>query len=204
MFYHLIGELVTTEPNAAVIDCGGVGYKLTISQNTLAKLSSQKTDKKKVRLFTHLAIREDAVELFGFFEQEELNAFKMLITVSGVGPKAAMGVLSIMTPEKFALAVGTSDAKALSKAPGVGGKTAARIILELKDKIAKELSAADDGESDSGFAAVGSDKYGDAVNALLVLGYSRSEAMTVLRGIDVPALSLEEIIKESLKKLMKQ
>lgn len=202
MFYHLKGELILTEPNAAVIDCGGVGYRLTISQNTLAKLSSSKINKNEVRLYTYLAVREDAVELFGFFEQEELSAFKMLISVSGIGPKAAMSILSLMSPEKFALAVGTSDTKALSKAQGVGAKTAARIVLELKDKIAKEL-AAEDGNVHSD-EVLENNKYNDAVNALLVLGYSRSEAMTVLRTIDIQALSLEDIIREALKNLMKQ
>ena len=201
MYYQLTGELVLTTANTAVIDCGGVGYKLTITTNTLNRLSSLR-DKTKVRLFTHLKVSEDALELFGFYEQSELSAFKLLLSVSGVGAKSALAILSLLSPEQFALAIATGDSKALSRAQGVGAKTAARIILELKDKVAKELDTegADLPRAEE-FSSAG--KTGDAVNTLLVLGYSRSEALAALRGIDTEALDLEDIIKASLKKLMK-
>ncbi len=201
MYYQLTGELVLTTANTAVIDCGGVGYRLTVTTNTLNKLASVK-DKTKVRLFTHLKVSEDALELFGFYEQSELAAFRLLLSVSGVGAKSALAILSLLSPEKFALAIATGDSRALSKAQGVGAKTAARIILELKDKVAKELDT-EGGDVLPTEEVSAAGKTGDAVNTLLVLGYSRSEALAALRGIDTEALGLEDIIKASLKKLMK-
>lgn len=196
MFYYIKGDLVHTENNLAVIDVGGVAYKLTVSANTIGNLAASQKD--KVKLYTYMAVREDAVELFGFYSLEELSLFKLLITVSGVGPKAAMSVLSSFTVEKFAIAVGNEDVKALSKANGVGAKTAARIVLELKDKVAKEISVSK-GVADT---PISSGTLSDAQNALMVLGYSKSEATNALKGIS-PALSLEDMIKEALKKLMK-
>ena len=202
MFYYISGKLVLTEANAAVIDNQGIAYRLTVSGSTHAKLSSKIGSDAK--LFTYLNVREDGLDLFGFYTQEELNAFKLLISVSGVGPKAAMSVLSQMTPEKFAISVGMGDTKAISRAPGVGPKTAARIILELKDKIAKQLSAetAETGFSDDVGIAPAANTAEEALNALLVLGYTRGEAASALRGAD-PALSLEDLITSALKKLMK-
>ncbi len=199
MFYQLNGELVLTEVSVAVIDCGGVGYKLTVSGNTLGKISGRKGE--RIRLFTHLAVRDDDMELFGFFEQEELSAFRMLLSVSGVGPKAAMSILTLLTPAKFALAVTTDDTKLISRAQGVGPKTSARIILELKDKISKKISAEPGDELK--IVSKTDNKFTDAQNTLLVLGYSRTEAVSVLRGIDTAALELEDIIKEALKKMLK-
>ncbi|MBO5273802.1 MAG: Holliday junction branch migration protein RuvA [Clostridia bacterium] len=203
MFYYIQGEVAHTEPSCAVIDCGGVGYKLTVSGNTAAKCALGK----KMKLFTHLSVREDAVELFGFGDTQELAAFKMLISVSGIGPRAAMSILSQLTPEKFALAVTTGDTKAISKAPGVGAKTAARVVLELKDKIAKDITSASssaDGGADYGVVTADEgDKLSEAVNALLVLGYTKAEALSVTRALDIPSMSLEDIIREALKKLMK-
>ncbi len=192
MFYYICGSLVHTDATCAVVDVGGVGYKLLISATTLSQIASLKD----VKLYTYMAVREDAVDLFGFYSLEELSLFKLLITVSGVGPKAAMGILSAFTPEKFAIAVGGEDVKALSKANGVGAKTAARIILELKDKVAKEISSvkASDVQVDGSLS--------DAQNALMVLGYTKAEAASALNGIN-PALPLEDIIKAALKKLMK-
>ena len=199
MFYYIQGEVAHTAPSCAVIDCGGVGYKLTVSGNTAAKCALGK----KMKLFTHLSVREDAVELFGFGDTQELAAFKMLISVSGIGPRAAMSILSQLTPEKFALAVTTGDTKAISKAPGVGAKTAARVVLELKDKIAKDITPADGGADYGVVTADEGDKLSEAVNALLVLGYTKAEALSVTRAFDIPSMSLEDIIREALKKLMK-
>ena len=199
MFYYIKGELVLTEPAAAVIDCGGVGYKLTISKNTLSRLSRLG---ETVCLYTYFYIREEAVELLGFYTLEELSAFKLLITVSGIGPKAAMAVLSVLTPEKFALAVSTGDAKAISKAQGVGGKMAARVVLELKDKVAKEFSseiaAAEPSASDEEETVIGN--VAEAITALMVLGYTRQEAQAALKGI-APLLPLEDMITAALRKM---
>ncbi len=205
MFYYLNGKLAYTEPNVAVLDVGGVGYKLTISGTTYSALPRTSSDP-EVKLYTHMAVREDDVELFGFYSQEELSAFKLLITVSGVGPKAAMAILTLLTPEKFALAVCSEDTKTLAKASGIGAKTAARVVLELKDKMSKEAPAImqSSGGADAVSTAVGSSgKLSEAIDALTVLGYSRPEAMSAIKGLDTEKLPLEEIIKLSLKKLMK-
>lgn len=199
MFYYLHGTLALTEPGIAVIDCNGVGYQLSVSSQTLSALFGKIGT--AVKLYTHLAVREDAMELFGFATYEELTAFRMLTTVSGVGPKAAMAILSLFTPEKFALAVATGDIKGLSRANGVGAKTAARIVLELKDKIAKDLTPT--ASEDASFTAEPTGSGGalaEAVNALMVLGFSRSEAMTALKKVD-PTAPVETMIRDALRKL---
>ena len=200
MYYYISGILVTTEPNAAIVDNNGIAYRMTVSGTTLAKLSSKLNE--KVKLFTYLNVYQDGIDLFGFWSQEELSAFKLLISVSGIGPKAAMSVLSQMTPEKLAIAVSCGDAKMISRAPGVGAKTAARIILELKDKLAKQISAEDTGYVQKADLEVPENNMTEALNALLVLGYSRGEAADVLKGMD-PALTVEQMITAALKKLMK-
>ncbi len=199
MYYHLHGELCLAHSHTAVIDCGGVGYKLTVSNTTLSAISHKIGE--KVKLYTYLAVREDAMELFGFHSVEEHSAFKQLISVSGVGPKAAISVLSTFTPEQFAAAVCSADTKILGKASGIGAKTAARIVLELKDKLAKEYGSDVIVAAPVNVSAGG--KLSDAVNALLVLGYSKSEATEALSGMDSSAMSLEALITAALKKLMK-
>lgn len=208
MFYFIKGPLVMSDLHTAVIDAGGVGYKLTISENTYRALPRMGAGG-VVTLYTHLSVREDGIELFGFENERELSSFKMLLSVSGVGPKAAMAILSLLTPEKFALAVCTEDRKTISKANGIGPKTAARIILELRDKLMKERDIDDDLSTailDHSAEAAGAPARGkltEAQDALLVLGYSRSEAQSVLKNIDTQALSVEDIIKEALKRLMR-
>lgn len=206
MFYYIKGTLAMLDPTFAVVDAGGVGYKLTISATTHDAMPPHLTvsEPPVVKLYTHMAVREDGVELFGFGSHEELSAFKMLTSVSGVGPKAAMAILSIFTPEKFALAVCSNDAKAIAKANGVGAKTAARIILELHDKLMKETPAdVLSGKSVGSLSPtpVGKGVLSEAQDALTVLGYTRAEALSALSGID-PTLGLEDMIKLALKKLM--
>ena len=207
MFYYLSGKLTLLKNDLAVIDVGGVGYKLTISGTTYEAMPANRSvkDPPIIKLFTYLAVREDGLELFGFATETELATFKLLITVSGVGPKAAMAILSHLTPEKFALAVCTDDKKTISKANGIGPKTAARVILELKDKLMKEAGGSD-------FASVApiagvaptakSGKLAEATDALMVLGYSRAEAMAAMKDMDIANMELEEIIRLSLKRLM--
>ena len=202
MFYYINGKLAALESTFAVIDAGGVGYKMTVTYNTYASLSASGANTAK--LYSYMAIREDDVELFGFYSLEELSAFKMLITVSGVGPKAAVSILSQLTPAKLAVAVCTEDKKAISQANGIGPKTAARIILELKDKLKNQISGEDLKDAPTEIVtAVTSSKLSDAQDALAVLGYSRSEALTALKSIDTDNLELDEIIKLALKKLMR-
>jgi Holliday junction DNA helicase RuvA len=207
MFYYISGTLAHLEAGCAVIDAGGIGYRLTVSQTTYDAMPPNRSVKEPptVRLYTHLAVREDDIELFGFATLSELSTFKLLISVSGIGPKAAMSILSYLTPEKFALAVCTDDKKTIAKANGIGPKTAARIILELKDKLMKENAGTDFAAlPDTDVPAAGGKKSAaaEAIDALLVLGYTRAEATNALK--DLPAeLSLEELIRAALKKLMK-
>lgn len=198
MIYSVNGTVELTEPNLAVIDCGGVGYACRTTANTLSQLKIGE----KAKLLTYLSVREDAVELFGFFNQAELNCFKMLISVSGVGPKAALSILSGMTPQAFALCVASGDGKALTNAPGIGRKTAERIVLELKDKVSKQDVAAGVKGSAVPIVAAPSNTYAEAVSALMVLGYSNGEAASALSGLD-PSAPSDELIRAGLKKLAK-
>lgn len=202
MFYYLNGELALRDINTCVIDCGGVGYKLTVSMITSESLASKLGQ--KVKLYTYLAVREDGVEMFGFGSNEERHAFNLLTGVSGVGPKAAMSILSVMTPDRLAMAVCTEDIKGISKAPNIGAKTAARIVLELKDKIAKEMPTASSSAKDIGsvgnVAHLSTGNLAEATEALIVLGYDRSSVIKALGGID-PTLDVGMIIKAALKKL---
>ncbi len=199
MFYYINGKYVLADSNCIVLDVGGVGYKLTVSANTLAKTP---TDGGNMKLYTYMSVKEDGVELFGFYDSDELMLFKLLISVSGVGPKAAISILSSFTPAKFAMTVGAQDAKALSRANGIGAKTAARIILELKDKVAKQIGSEKD--TSVSFDGVGDPSaLDDAQNALLVLGYTRSEASAALCSFSTSGMQTEDIIKEALKRLMK-
>ena len=202
MFYYIKGELIRADhsSNTVVIDCNGIGYKMTVSHNTLSKLTATG---EKVCLYTHFYVREDILELFGFHNETELDAFKLLITVSGIGPKAALAILSVLTPEKLSAAVTSGDAKAIAKAQGVGAKTAARVVLELKEKIRKVLPTdqvpGDEDVSSSDELVFGNVE--EAVSALMVLGYSRQEAQAALKGVD-PLLSLEDMITAALRRMM--
>lgn len=202
MYYYIKGTLEVNEPTFAVIDACGIGYKLTVSQTTHDGLPSRGS---QVKLFTHMSVREDGIELFGFLTQEELSVFRLLIGVSGVGPKVAISILSYLSPEKFALAVSSEDKKTLSKANGVGAKTAARIILELKDKLGADMSFSDvSSVPDSAGASVpSSENLSDAIEALSVVGYTRSEILSALHGVDTKNMSVEEIFKAATKRLMR-
>ena len=201
MFYYLDGTVAELLPYLAVIDCGGVGYACKTTNNTLASLKKGQRGK----LYTYLNVGEDVFDLYGFATQKELATFKLLIGVSGVGPKAALAVLSAGTPESLAMAIVTGDEKALTAAPGIGKKIAQRIILELKDKMARESGGELDFSGGKGApaAAVFSNKATEAAQALAVLGYTSAEVAQALKGVDVETLSLEEIIRQCLKKMVK-
>ena len=201
MIYHLNGTLVLCEQGGCVIDCSGVGYRLSVSDNTYSAIVGHVGE--KLKLFTYLQVREDGVELFGFKTSDEMSAFKLLITVSGVGPKAAMAILSLMTPDRLSLAICAEDIKAIAKANGVGAKTAARVVLELKDKIAKQSFAPTDTATVySDTAPAKSSNLSEALDALIVLGYTRQDASRALSGID-PKLDVTKIIPLALAKLLK-
>lgn len=203
MFYYLSGILAHREAGFAVIDCGGVGYKLTVSQNTLSDLDRAASKESKVKLFTYLAVREDDVELFGFYTEEELATFKLLLTVSGIGPKAAMGVLSAFTPDGLAKAVSTEDTKAISRANGIGAKGAARIVLELKDKLSYSTSDSAESVKTSTSASKSSSKLTEAAEALGALGYSRAEINSVLAKLNTSGMEAGDIIRAALAQFMK-
>jgi Holliday junction DNA helicase RuvA len=202
MIYHVNGTLEYCEIGFCVIDCAGVGYKLTVSDNTFSAICSHVGEKEK--LFANLQVREDGVELFGFKTHDEMQAFKMLITVSGVGPKAAMAILSLLTPDRLYQAIISEDIKAISKASGVGAKTAARVVLELRDKVSKQYFAPSTANVPTPSAPTpikGKGNLSEALDALVVLGYTRSEAQKALTGID-PKLDVEKIIPLALAKLL--
>lgn len=203
MYYYISGTLALLSLSTAVIDAGGVGYRLTVSSNTFSALVGKEGSPAK--LFTYFSVREDAMELFGFANEEEKTAFELLISVSGVGPKAAMAILSVLTPQRLSGAVMSGDAKSIAKANGVGAKTAARVVLELKDKIGKAIGSA---PADGGGSLMkdipdtGNSTVADAQAALMVLGYSRAEANYALASLD-SGLDTETLIREGLKRLMK-
>ena len=201
MYYYVSGLVAHVEPYLAVIDCGGVGYACRTTSYTLSQI--KKGDRAK--LFTYLSVREDAMDLYGFYSQEELKLFQQLISVSGVGPKAALAILSSTTPTNLAMSIITGDEKSLTAAQGVGKKIAQRVILELKDKLAKGQTISGSGESISGPAVtvIPQNKLSEASAALAVLGYSQSEINLALKGIDTDALPLEQIIRMALKNMMK-
>ena len=204
MFYYIKGKLVLNEDSLAVIDANGVAYAMTVSANTQAAISSKSFNgETEITLFTHLSVREDGIELFGFNGKDELHMFKLLTSVSGIGPKAAMSLLSYMTPDGIALAICTEDKRAISKAPGIGPKTAARVILELKDKVHGTSANISSSDIQTCAPTQSSGKYGEAIDALTVLGFHRATAEEVLKTIDVANMELEDIIRDALKKLMK-
>ena len=196
MYDYFKGTLAFLRTDAAVVECGGVGYRLAVSASTHAKLSPLLG--REATLFAYLAVREDAMELYGFSDETERALFIHLLSVSGVGPKAALSVLSTLSADRLAVCVAAGDAKAIASAPGVGLKTAQKIILELKDKLAKEFASGE--PLRDGVPSDGADDASDAVNALVVLGYSRAQALGALKGLDL-ALPLEIRIREALKKL---
>ena len=199
MFYYLDGTVAEILPGLAVIDCGGVGYACLTTNHTLSQIRKGERSK----LYTYLNVGESVFDLYGFASSKELESFRMLLGVSGVGPKAALAILSACTPEALALAVVSGDEKALTAAPGVGKKIAQRIILELKDKLARESAATglDFSGRNAGKVSAFTSKVGEAAAALAVLGYSAQEAAAALKGLDTDALSLEELIRQALKRM---
>lgn len=200
MLYSVRGKLIHTTASTAVIECGGVGFCCQTTLNTLKtlKLGSE------VLLYTYLNVREDALELFGFATKTELDTFKTLISVSGVGPKAGLSVLSELSPEQVAMAIATDDVKTITRAQGVGKKIAQRIVLELKDKLAKAAV------SDNGFSGIGAGAASaaggnvpKAIEALGVLGYSPSDVSAVLASLD-SSLPVEQLIALTLRQMGRQ
>lgn len=199
MFYHIEGIVTELEPNLVVLDCGGVGYALNATMNTLSYIHMGD----KVKLYVAEAIGENNFDLYGFYTKGEKRCFELLVSVSGIGPKAALSILSYSTPETLALAIMNDDVKALTVAPGVGKKIAQRVILELKDKMSRE-TAGQEIKLPAAVPVTGqNDTMSDAMAALAVLGYSSAEIAPALKKIDATGMSAEEIIKAVLKQMVK-
>lgn len=195
MIYSVTGNFIHSEPGFAVIECSGVGYRCQTTTNTQKNIKLNT----KVTLYTHLNVREDAVELFGFYSQTELQTFRTLIGVSGVGPKMGLSILSELTSEQVAMAISAGDVKALTRASGVGPKLAQRIILELKDKL-KGFASSDMTVDTKGSVIPDTGNISKAVGALAVLGYSAADVTPVLSTLD-PSLTVEQLIGLTLKKM---
>ena len=198
MFYSLTGKLDFSDSSVAVVNCGGVGFKCFVTKTTLSQLPRLG---ETVTLFTHLNVREDALDLFGFYEKSELEFFKLLTGISGVGPKAALAILSELSSERLAVCIMSGDYKAITKAQGVGAKIAQRVVMELKDKLGGSSFADVEGVEAAG-AASASNNSSDAVSALVSLGYQRSDASLAVGRLD-NSLDTEELIKQALKTLGK-
>lgn len=201
MFYHIEGAVSELEPNLAVIDCAGIGFSLNASANTVGMLKKGS----KVKLFVAESVSENAFELFGFATKSEKRCFEMLTAVSGIGPKAALSILSYNTPESLALAIMNSDEKALTVAPGIGKKIAQRVILELKDKMSKEMggTSPDFAIPEISSRQVGNSSVNDAVAGLAVLGYTSADINPILKNLDTANMSSEQIIRAVLKNMVK-
>lgn len=199
MLYNLKGTLTVSDVNYIVVECGGVGFKCFTTLNTVKNIGKTGSE---VNVYTHLAVREDAMDLYGFATLAELDAFKLLITVSGIGPKAAVAILSELTPDKLALCIASGDAKSITRAQGVGKKTAERVVLELKDKMGA-IATGDNSEIVTAVSSVAeSSNSAEAVDALVALGFTRSDASVAVGAMD-KSLSVDEMIRLGLKQLSK-
>ncbi|MBQ8955841.1 MAG: Holliday junction branch migration protein RuvA [Lachnospiraceae bacterium] len=194
MIGFIRGTVDNISESQALIDVNGVGYEVNIGSGTAAELQNAGDE---VKLYTYMSVREDDMSLFGFLHRDELDVFKMLIKVSGIGPKGAQAILSVMSVSDLRFAVLTGDAKSISKAPGIGGKTAQKLILELKDKIGDASSL----ESDMEAGVIPSqDERTEAAEALIALGYSRTEAYGAVKKAEVPeGADANAILKAALK-----
>ncbi len=196
MLYSVRGKLIHTTLSGAVVECGGVGYYCQTTVNTLKTIKIGT----EVMLYTHLNVREDAMELFGFATKTELDTFKTLISVSGVGPKAGLAILSELSPEQVAMAIATDDIKTITRAPGIGKKIAQRIILELKDKLAKAAASDNTLPVSAGAANAATGNVPKAIEALGVLGYAPSDIAPVLATLD-SSLPVEQLIAMTLRQM---
>lgn len=197
MIYNLNGKLTYVDPTFIVIECGGVGFKCFASTTTITSIS---TVGNNVNVLTYMSVKEDSIDLYGFATQEELNAFKLLISVSGIGPKAAMAILSVLPPDRLSVAVSSGDVKAIQSAQGVGKKTAERVVLELKDKMVGIGSAHTNAIVEGIQSVAQSDNAQEAVEVLVSLGFNQSEAASVVGTMD-KSLSVDEMIRKGLKSL---
>jgi len=200
MIAFVRGRLASVEEGLVVLDTGGIGYEIRVPMSVISRLPGRGEE---ITLHTHLNVKEDEMSLYGFYDREELTMFRLLITVSGIGPKGALAVLSAMTPDDLRFAILSGDHKKLSKAPGIGPKTAQRLCMELRDKVSFELPGEDNDLSGGKLTASpeGENARDEAAAALAALGYSPSDAYRAVRGIDCEGKTTEQILKEALKKM---
>lgn len=200
MIAYIKGILEIKTKGYIVVETNGIGYKIFMPESTITKLGN---NGEKVQIYTFMRVREDDISLYGFITNEELRMFELLLSVSGIGAKGALTILSNITPSQFALAVISNDIGILKKLPGIGPKTAQRVILELKDKLKKEqeITVSDEEESSLQNAILEDEKVQEAISALQVLGYSKKEIMQALEKIDMKLLSVEDIIRKGLSNL---
>ena len=201
MYAYIKGTLEIKASDHVVVEANGIGYKIFMSGNTIQRLGELNSN---VKIYTHYHVREDNISLYGFYNLEELRMFELLISVSGVGAKSAIAILSNITPSAFALAVISNDIKALTKLPGIGAKSAQRIILELKDKLKTEESIAAENDFEIQTVLAKDDNMHEAISALQVLGYPVKDATKAVSSIDCTGLSVEDIIKKALIYFTKQ
>lgn len=195
MYYSLRGTLVHADTESIAIDCHGVSYHCKVTLSTLNSLEGLGSE---VKVYTYLSVRDNAMELYGFSTLQELSTFKLLIGVTGIGPRIGLGILSYLTPEQIAFSIASDDYKSLTSAPGVGKKTAQRIVLELKDKIQTDDIV--QGISAGNAMPLGTGNISESISALVALGYGQTQAATALQGSD-PEASVQDLIKIALKKL---
>mgnify|MGYP004727319447 FL=1 len=196
MYAYIKGTLEEKSTDSIVVETAGIGYKIYVSEHTMAKLGEIG---EKVKIYTHYHVREDNISLYGFMSNEELKMFELLLQVSGIGAKTAIAMLSNITPSKFALAIISNDLKTLTNIPGIGNKSAQRMVLELKDKLKTQTAIEDDEEETT--PNDNSESINEAVQALQILGYNKSEISKVFDKFDTHNLSTEDLIKEALKRL---
>ncbi len=203
MIAFIQGNLCEIEKDSIVIDCQGIGYEIQVPASVIRRLPDTGT---MMKIYTYMYVREDALGLFGFVTRDDLNIFKLLIAVNGVGPKAALGILSALSADELRMAILAEDVKAISKAPGVGAKTAKRLIIELKDKLDLESMVTGTAGNDSGAHisdADGASAAGEVIMALTALGYSHTEAVRAVRAVpDAGTMDSESLLKQALKKIM--
>ncbi len=201
MIAFVTGQLADIEKDTIVVQNGGMGFEIQVPMSVIDRLPAIGRD---VKIYTYMYVREDAIGLFGFWSKDDLKAFKMLITVSGIGPKGALGILSTLSADELYMAILSEDAKLISKAPGVGAKTAKRLIIELKDKIDLEAMVNDHPSADVSIGSLSTSSGQDeAMLALVSLGYSQSDALRAIRAVDGhETMDTEALLKQALKKIM--
>lgn len=196
MIYSVNGEVTHLEQNIIVVECGGIGFECRSTASAVSRASIGE----KIKLYTYMNVREDAMELYGFVDESELNCFKMLICVSGVGCKVAVDILSSLSPQEFALAVVNEDAKTITRVKGIGNKMAQRIILELKDRLKKNNSFETSDIPRINLGSAAGNAFSEALTALMVLGFTNAQAQKALDGLSAE-LTVQELVKEGLKRL---